>query len=144
MGGVRRTFFGGDPDSPNRTAQATVEEIFRICGRPTDSSWPNHARLSLFKQYASTSATLDRLPPHAEHSDERAFIRRFFTSGVGECAHRKYHLTESCFDHMGGLLTLCPDRRNKAAEALDHNFFKEKPLPEWHAWHWATNSSDIA
>eukprot|EP00929_Paragymnodinium_shiwhaense_P040726 TRINITY_DN21220_c0_g1_i1.p1 TRINITY_DN21220_c0_g1~~TRINITY_DN21220_c0_g1_i1.p1 ORF type:complete len:574 (+),score=149.03 TRINITY_DN21220_c0_g1_i1:121-1842(+) len=144
QGGARRTFFGGDPENPNKTPQATVEEIFRICGRPTETSWPGHSRLPLFKGYASTSAVIDRLMPHSEQADERAFIRRFFTSGVGECAHRKYHLTESCFDHMGGLLTLCPDRRQTAAEALGHSFFKEKPLPEWHAWHWATNTSDIA
>lgn len=146
QGGVRRTFFGGDPENPNRTPQATVEEIFEICGRPTEQTWPGLTKLPLLKQYASTSSKINFLPAHTGEfaHEERGFIRRFFSSGVGKCAHTKYSLTEACFDLLGCLMSLCPAQRQSAEEALRHSFFSEKPMPEWHAWHWSLASNEIA
>lgn len=145
QGGVRRTFFGGDPDSPNKTPQAIVEEVFSLCGRATEQTWTGLNKLPLLRQYCSTSAKIDRLPAHSgATNEERLFLRKFFATGVGKCAHSKYSLTEACFDLLGGVLTLNPSKRLTAEDALRHGFFAEKPLPEWHASHWATNTSDIA
>eukprot|EP00928_Gymnodinium_smaydae_P002368 TRINITY_DN10840_c0_g1_i2.p1 TRINITY_DN10840_c0_g1~~TRINITY_DN10840_c0_g1_i2.p1 ORF type:complete len:192 (-),score=54.55 TRINITY_DN10840_c0_g1_i2:54-629(-) len=77
-------------------------------------------------------------------NEERMFLRKFFASGAGKCAHSKYSLTEACFDLLGSLCTLCPEKRQTAKDALKHNFFAEKPMPEWHAWHWAMGNSEIA
>merc|ERR1740121_647375 len=82
--------------------------------------------------------------PQKEVGDEKLFVGRFFQHGQGKPAHTKYCLTESCFDLLGSLFALCPVHRVSAGEALKHSFFtKEKPIPEWHAWHWDMERSEI-
>mmetsp|Transcript_38928 Transcript_38928/g.121614 ORF Transcript_38928/g.121614 Transcript_38928/m.121614 type:complete len:548 (-) Transcript_38928:220-1863(-) len=140
--GRRQPFFSGDPESPNKTPQMLVEEIFDILGRPTDETWPGLSSLPLLKTYGS--ARVSSAKPHRERGEERVFLKGFFLSGEGKPANSKYCLTENCFDLSGALFTLCPAHRVSAKEALQHSFFtKEKPLPEWHAWHWALASSEI-
>lgn len=142
--GRPRTFFGGDPDNPNKNPGMMVEEIFQIMGRPTEESWPGITRLPFFKTYNSTSTRVTSARSHSGRGEERNYLRMFFVSGEGKCAHQKYCLTETCFDLLAGLFTLCPAHRTSTGEALKHNFFiKEKPVPEWHAWHWALASSEI-
>jgi len=124
-----------------------VEEIFSILGRPTEQTWPGLTRLPWLSRHIKDSQRqLDKLPAHSGDGDkeERLFLRSFFSSGAGKCAHTKYHLTETCFDLLGGLLTLCPAKRLAAKDALEHGFFNEKPMPEWHAWHWALATEEIA
>jgi len=142
-GGNRRTFFGGEPSNPNKTPQSTCEEIFVICGRPNEETWPGFSRLPLLKSYCSSGLNMQNPKGQTGIGEERHFIRKFF-SGVGKGAVQKYSLTDGCFDLLGELLTLCPERRVSAAEALKHGFFNEKPTPEWHAWHWALNKDEIA
>eukprot|EP00747_Dinoflagellata_sp_TGD_P212881 gnl/TRDRNA2_/TRDRNA2_85920_c0_seq1.p1 gnl/TRDRNA2_/TRDRNA2_85920_c0~~gnl/TRDRNA2_/TRDRNA2_85920_c0_seq1.p1 ORF type:complete len:564 (+),score=141.04 gnl/TRDRNA2_/TRDRNA2_85920_c0_seq1:70-1761(+) len=144
QGGKRQTLFGGEPGNPNKTPQTTVEAIFEMLGKPTDETWPGFSKLSLLKEYAKTSARIEKAKAHKEVGEERAFLRKFFMSGDGQCATQKYSLTESCFDLMGKLLTLCPADRNTAREALTHRLFTDKPYPEWHAWHWALADKDIS
>lgn len=141
--GRRRPFFSGDPEAPNKTPQMFVEEIFQILGRPTDETWPGFSKLSLLKSYAN-APRVSSARPHQEQGEERTFLRRFFTTGEGKPADTKYCLTENCFDLLGRIFTLCPAQRTTASEALQHSFFtSEKPVPEWHAWHWALASSEI-
>jgi serine/threonine protein kinase len=147
QGGVRRTFFGGNPERPNKTDTAIVEEIFLICGRPTEQTWPRFTRLPWLSRHIKDSQRqLDRLPAHTGDGtcEERLFLRKFFVSGSGKGAHTKYHLSEACLELLGGLLTLCPAKRFTAEDALKHSFFSEKPTPEWHAWHWALAKDEIA
>lgn len=144
QGGNRRTFFGGEPSNPNKTPQSTCEEIFYICGRPSDDTWPGFPKLPLLRQYCASGMQMERGKPQIDIGEEHHFIRRFFTSGEGKGATQKYSLTEGCFDLLGKLLTLCPAHRSTAADTLNHSFFNEKPTPEWHAWHWALASTDIA
>merc|ERR1712066_518503 len=143
QGGRRRTFFGGDAECVNKTPQMVVEEIFSIVGRPTDETWPRYTSLPLWASISSSSAKLDQVPRQEAVGAEKALLRRFFVSGAGKCANTKYVLPEACFDLLGGLLTLDPSQRVSARDALKHGLFNEKPLPEWHAWHWATASQDI-
>jgi len=140
--GRRQPFFGGDPENPNKTVLAYVEEIFYIMGKPTDETWPGLCKLPNYRTYVS--GKISSAKAHKEQGDERGFLRRFFRNGIGKPADSKYCLTESFFEMLGGLLSLCPKHRVTAAEALQHPFFtKEKPVPEWHAWHWALASADI-
>lgn len=143
QGGNRRTFFGGEASNPNKTPHQTCEEIFVICGRPNEETWPGFSRLPLLKQYVNSGMRMERAKPLDAIGEERHHIRNFFHTSEGKGATQKYSLTEGCFDLLGGLLTLCPARRSTAAEALKHPFFNEKPMAEWHAWHWALASSEI-
>jgi len=119
-----------------------VEEIFQIMGKPTDETWPNLHKLPLLKTY--NTGKISSAKSHKEQGDERVFLRRFFRSQEGKPADTKYCLTESFFELLAGLLALCPAQRMTAADALQHAFFtKEKPVPEWHAWHWALASAEI-
>jgi len=141
--GRRRPFFSGDPETPNKTPQMFVEEIFQILGRPTDETWPGLSKLPLLRSYVN-APRVSSARPHHEQGEERTFLRRFFTAGEGKPADTKYCLTESCFELLGRIFTLCPAHRTTATEALQHSFFtSEKPVPEWHAWHWALASSEI-
>lgn len=140
--GRRIPFFGGSLENPNKNPTMYVEEIFQILGKPTDETWPNLHKLPLLKTY--NTGKISSAKAHKEQGDERAFLRRFFRSHEGKPADTKYCLTESFFELLAGLLTLCPDQRMTAGEALQHAFFtKEKPVPEWHAWHWALASAEI-
>lgn len=139
--GRRQTVFGGDPGNPNKTQLAVVEEIFHILGRPTEETWPGLSRLPLLRNLSS--ARTGSATPQKARGEERAFMKRHFVSGEGRCSHEKFRLTESCFDLLGGLFSLCPRFRFNAKEGLAHTWFTEKPLPEWHAWHWKTLGSDI-
>jgi len=139
QGGLRKPFWGGSPDNQNKTPQMVVENVFEILGKPTDDTWPGLSKLPLFRTYNLPHT----LHSHKERGLESSFLRRYFVSGEGACVNTKYRLTESCFDLLGNLLTLCPSDRISAKDALTHSFFTEKPLPEWHAWHWALASKDI-
>jgi len=141
--GRRQPFFGGDLERPNKTPEMFVEEIFKILGRPSEDTWPGLHRLPLYRNFSLRTANFKA---QQAQGDEKLFIARFFQHGEGKPAHTKYCLTESCFDLLGGLFALCPDQRMTAAEALKHSFFtREKPMPEWHAWHWnMEKQSEIA
>jgi len=141
--GRRQPFFGGDPDNPNKTPEAYVEEIFTILGKPTDDTWPCVHKLPLYRNFCS--ARISAAKTQKEVGDEKLFLRSFFHSGEGKPAHTKYCLTENFFDVLGGLLALCPDQRVSPGKALEHSFFtREKPMPEWHAWHWNLDPTEIA
>ncbi|CAK0834514.1 unnamed protein product [Prorocentrum cordatum] len=129
--GRRQPFFGGSIESPNKSPTAMVEEIFTILGRPTSSTWPGLKRLPLFDSFNTArvaAATSHRERAEGERrGDEPALLQRWFCSGEGKCADVKYRLTESCFDLLGGLFTLCPADRISTDEALSHPFFTQEP-----------------
>jgi len=140
--GRRQPFFGGDPENPNKSPLMYVEEIFQICGKPTDETWPGLCKLPLFKSF--NSAKISVCKSHREQGDELTYLRRFFRTGEGKPADTKYCLTESFFELLAGLLALCPTQRMTAASSLQSAWFtKEKPEPEWHAWHWKLAAAEI-
>eukprot|EP00913_Durusdinium_trenchii_P000422 g386.t1 len=137
--GRRQPFFGGSLENPNKNPTMYVEEIFQIMGKPTDETWPGLHKLPLLKSY--NTGKISSAKSHKEQGDERVFLRRFFRSQDGKPADTKYCLTESFFELLAGLLSSGGPAH---AEALQHPFFtKEKPVPEWHAWHWALASAEI-
>jgi len=79
-------------------------KIFSILGVPTVSSWPGFSDL-----------------PHA----------RLIPQGNGSNVLRRYvpSLSDSGFDLLTKLLSLNPQNRISASEALSHPYFSEYPLP---------------
>lgn len=139
--GRRQPFFGGSSDNPNKSPVMMVEEIFTILGRPTEDSWPGLCKLPFFRPYST--AKVSSAKAHRAKGDEMVHLRKWFGTSEGKPASTKYNLTESFFDLLGNLLILNPADRASATDALKHPSFKEKPVPEWHAWHWALASAEI-
>lgn len=77
--------------------------IFKLCGSPTDETWPGHDRLPDRKNLMET---------HPRKLRER--FRTF----------KKEQL-----DLVDALLTMDPAKRMSAKEALDHDFFWTDPMP---------------
>lgn len=139
--GRKLPLFCGSLERPNKTPESLIEEIFCILGRPSEDTWPGVNKLPNFRLFSSARTGGPRAQEEA--GDEKRFLRAFFLSGDGKSAHTKYCLTDNSFDLLGGLLALDPKRRLSADAALAHSFFKDKPVPEWHAWHWDLDKSDI-
>ncbi|KAL9017573.1 MAG: hypothetical protein Q9185_005080 [Variospora sp. 1 TL-2023] len=85
-------------------------EIFELCGLPTETSWPGFKRLP--------NARSLRLPP----SDAR---------NTGSVLRAKFpFLTLAGTQLLSSLLTLNPASRPSASEVLSHAYFKEEPRPK--------------
>lgn len=80
--------------------------IFKLLGPPTSSSWPDFSSLPL----AKTITLPPPIPPQ--------FRQRF------------HYLSTAGLDLLMSLLTYDPEQRITAAEALQHPYFTESPLPK--------------
>lgn len=80
--------------------------IFKLLGPPNPSSWPGYHKLPLAKTLSLPSPQ----PPQ---------LRQRFP-----------HLSALGIDLLSSMLTYDPDKRITAAEALQHPYFKESPLPK--------------
>merc|ERR1712190_624914 len=98
-------------ENRNKTECMTVVEIFKKLGRPTEETWPGLGRLPLLRKYEREDPTLASIKEQPEQGHEKKAIWRYFSDGEGKCIKQKYFLTEGCSDLLGGLLTLCPERR---------------------------------
>jgi len=83
-----------------------ISMIFKLLGAPTKSSWPDYSSLPLAK-----TITLPSPQPHQ-------FRQKF------------PYLTSAGLDLLMSFLTYDPERRITAAEALQHPYFTESPLPK--------------
>ncbi|KAH6917234.1 cmgc/cdk/pitslre protein kinase [Coprinopsis sp. MPI-PUGE-AT-0042] len=83
-----------------------ISMIFKLLGPPTKNDWPEYFDLPLAK-----SISLPSLQP-------QQFRSKF------------PYLTTNGLDLLMCLLTYDPDRRMTAAEALEHPYFTEAPLPK--------------
>ncbi|KIY72757.1 Pkinase-domain-containing protein [Cylindrobasidium torrendii FP15055 ss-10] len=83
-----------------------ISMIFKLLGPPTHASWPGYSDLPLAKSM--------NLP-----SPQPALFRQQFP-----------HLSANGLDLMISLLTYDPAARISAAEAMEHPYFKESPLPK--------------
>lgn len=93
-----------------------LDLIFKNLGFPSKESWPGVDELPNYKKFkfkASGNGLLrSKFPPPGPVFDGRPTI-----SATG-------------FDLLTGLLDLCPEKRLTAAQALDHPWFREHPLPK--------------
>ncbi|CCI46072.1 unnamed protein product [Albugo candida] len=90
-----------------------LDQIFRLLGPPTETTWPwfgnlPHARSIPWSKYRKTSDWRTHLPS------------TFYTNGISNAG----------FDLLSKMLTLDPDRRISAQYALQHEYFQQDLKPE--------------
>ncbi|KAF9632124.1 putative protein kinase protein [Lasiodiplodia theobromae] len=86
-------------------------KIFKLCGLPTDKSWPSFRRLPNVKAL--------RLPRDPDPHSTTSLIRSKFP-----------FLTNAGVDLLSSLLALNPAKRPSAEEVLEHPYFTETPRPK--------------
>ncbi|EFN53586.1 hypothetical protein CHLNCDRAFT_56262 [Chlorella variabilis] len=101
---------------PSKTEIDALTLILKTMGSPTEATWPGlsqlpHARKFNLGKYPSGSLR-QRFPPAGLGFDGRPA------------------LSEAGFNLLSRLLELCPERRISCADALDHPWFREHPLPK--------------
>lgn len=100
----------GKPLFPGEALMDQLNRITNMLGAFHDT-WPDVNKLHTFVESA------DRNPDLAKRT-QNTFINTF-REPLGECG----------LDLLSRLLTYDPQKRITAAEALDHEFFKQSPLP---------------
>ena len=100
-----------EPLLPGKTEVDQITQIFKLCGLPTESSWPSFRRLP--------NAKTLRIPPNPEPAATRSIVRFKFPL-----------ITNSGATLLEELLTLNPASRPSASEILTHSYFKEDPRPK--------------
>lgn len=83
------------------------QQIFELCGIPSETTWPDFKRLP--------NARSLRLPSISAASVVRTKFPILTNAGVGL---------------LNGLLSLNPALRPSATEILEHSYFKEDPRPK--------------
>lgn len=91
-----------------------IHKIFSLVGSPTDQNWPKHRDLPNLQRF--------KFPATAPNLESKFPVRRFDFDGRT--------LSEAGFELLSSLLTLDPEKRATAAEALEHRWFKEAPFPK--------------
>ncbi|ODQ81001.1 hypothetical protein BABINDRAFT_170710 [Babjeviella inositovora NRRL Y-12698] len=92
---------------PGEDEISQVHRIFDVMGSPTDSLWPQVDSLPWYELVKPL-----RMRPNA-------FKHRY-----------GFLLSDNCFDLAQKLLTVNPEQRITAEEALKHSYFTEDPVPE--------------
>ncbi|KFG28427.1 putative cell-cycle-associated protein kinase CDK, partial [Toxoplasma gondii RUB] len=99
----------------------TLNKIFKLCGTPTDSSWPEFHSLPHIKNKKFFNS-----PPQCQPSWREVFPPPSKHLAMGSSGV----LTDLGLDLLQKLLELNPAKRITAAEALQHEYFQEKPRPQ--------------
>ena len=93
-----------------------VKRIFELLGTPDEETWPGCTALHFLRKYPQRRQPFNRL--------RDKFKRATFTSATA--------LSEAGLDLMLKMLTLDPNQRLSAREALNHPYFREEPPPKPH------------
>ncbi|CEM02536.1 unnamed protein product [Vitrella brassicaformis CCMP3155] len=103
------------PIFPGKNEKDQIDNIFRLTGSPSESTWPGFGELPHIK---AGRVKIKNIRPTWREKFPRA-------SYTGGCS-----LTDTGLDLMIRLLDPNPKARITAAEALDHPYFKEAPKPQ--------------
>lgn len=91
---------------PGNDEREQMEHIFRICGTPSESVWPGVSKLENWPMLKDMPVFRNRL-------------RETFGAKIDDLA----------LSLLSKLLTLDPNQRFDAAQALDHDYFWKDPMP---------------
>lgn len=80
--------------------------MIELLGTPNDQIWPGFSKLPVPEKFTFQNQPYNRLKS------------------------RLPHLSQSGLDLLNRMLTFDPNRRISATDALNHEFFKENPLPQ--------------
>uniref|UniRef100_A0A061R3Y5 Cell division cycle 2-like n=1 Tax=Tetraselmis sp. GSL018 TaxID=582737 RepID=A0A061R3Y5_9CHLO len=92
-----------------------IKKIFEVLGAPTDKIWPGFSKLPV--------ASKLNLSGFSQYNNLRSKFPKAAFSG-GPC------LSDSGFDLLNRMLTYDPQKRISCREALEHDWFRESPLPK--------------
>ena len=105
----------GRPLFPGKTEIDQIDCIFKVFGYPNELIWPGCTKLTGLASFLPSKYS--SIPP-ASHNLRSIFLKR----GVS--------LSDSGFDLLLKCFTFDPRKRITATEALNHEFFREMPLPK--------------
>lgn len=95
-----------------------LNEIFKLVGSPTNGKMPVYDRLVQEKMFNDVPANLDILDP-----------KKLKLTSAGNMLQRFKSMDSVAYAFISRLLKLDPNKRISAEAALNHEWFKTKPLP---------------
>ncbi|CAM9231488.1 unnamed protein product [Pylaiella littoralis] len=104
----------GKPLFPTKVEMEQLEAIFKVCGTPDSKRWPTHEELPSFGSMMPKTKYPDRLKQHLTEAAR--------TAGTDKL------LTSEAIDLISRLLTLDPNRRTSAKQALETRYFRTHPV----------------
>ncbi|CAO2046475.1 unnamed protein product [Urochloa humidicola] len=113
LGCVMAELLSKEPLFTGKNEIGQLDKIFRVLGTPNEERWHGYSKLPGAKGKFVKQ-------PYNRLRDK--FPRVSFTGGLT--------LSESGFDLLNRLLTYDPEKRISADDALNHEWFREVPLPK--------------
>jgi cell division cycle 2-like protein len=105
------------PLLPGRGELDQIDRIFKLFGTPTEASWPGVSQLPHMRKVQFKPQPFNRLRDRFKRGAS-------FTSETA--------LSDKGLDLLGRMLTLNPEERITAKEAMEHPYFSEQPPPKPH------------
>jgi len=102
----------GTPLFPGDKEPRQCELIFQTCGTPNEKNWPGCTNLPYYSTYVPSN-----IMEHHERTLKNYFLKQ------------KPFLDSVTLDFLDKLLTMNPEKRMTAKEALEHEYFTMVPLP---------------
>ncbi|KAB1207800.1 Cyclin-dependent kinase G-2 [Morella rubra] len=113
LGCIMAELLSKEPLFNGKTEFDQLDKIFRILGTPNETIWPGFSKLPGVKV---------NFVKHQYNLLRKKFPATSFTGSPV--------LSDSGFDLLNKLLTYDPEKRITAEAALDHEWFREVPLPK--------------
>ncbi|XP_076940491.1 cyclin-dependent kinase G-2-like isoform X1 [Bidens hawaiensis] len=113
LGCIMAELLSKQPLFNGKTEFDQLDKIFKTLGTPNETIWPGYSKLPGVKV---------NVVKHQYNLLRRKFPATSFTGSPV--------LSDAGFDLLNKLLTYDPEKRITAAEALNHEWFREVPLPK--------------
>ena len=118
----------GKPLFPGAKESQQLEFIYDKCGSPEEESWPGVRSLPFFSELGPKKAyqrnLLSYMRLHKQKFEFLIFLRFFKKKLINLLS-----LDDLALNLLDNLLTLNPEKRLSAKEAMAHGFFKNEPMP---------------